>query len=577
MRDKIPDWVKRPRKTATTKRRIFQALAVVTLIVGWRFAVLGWTAGSREVARQYGSVGVFLGCPMMNHAGTQLLYGQNTETGVALYLSDAEGKNPQRVREMGEWQIVRDRLQLLGWSPDDRLFAYSRPVKGGKQSVVLGSAFVGETAGTVPVEGWISEFAWLSPVAFAYVNHTQNVHVVRLQSGKWKDAICHTNVRPTSLKGFVALSPHAVAWRGRETIWTLDCATGEKKKLWITKTNTGIVGFSFSPERGRLLLGVTNRTGDFQLLRLHLASGIVTPLHEMSGQPVAAVEWMDRGAGYVLVGDEPTGRTLLLSAKGEKPDGTLFEQGNVEELIANGRRLYIRGSTNDEPPGIWEYNLESGALRSLLTGVNKQLASSRRFVHDCGAVTNAGRRIDYHVWRPRNLQPGRNYPLVIGQTRVGWTPFPDVAAYNGYFFVNIYRPTWYTGLENWKQDILAVCDELKKDPRIDPHRLFLYARSGETSPLCDLLREKPARWRGAILFSPGELPEPAGCPLSSLLVDAGMRDPGQPERLRAYQTRAAAAGLPVTLLLHDTARHKSWSKATQRRRLEHLTTYLAQQ
>jgi hypothetical protein len=65
--------------------------------------------------------------------------------------------------------------------------------------------------------------------------------------------------------------------------------------------------------------------------------------------------------------------------------------------------------------------------------------------------------------------------------------------------------------------------------------------------------------------------------LDSLLVDAGRGDTGQPERLGAYQARAAAAGLPVTLLLHETARHKSWSKATQRTRLEHMTTYLTQQ
>lgn len=577
MRDKLPDWLKPRRQPATTRRRVFQAVAVVLLIVGWRLGVMGWSSGAKQVARELGSVGVFLGCPMASHQGQQLLYGQNTETGVALYLADGQGQNPRLIREMGEWQIVRDRLQLLGWSPDDRLFAYSRPVKGGKQSVVLCSAAVAETTATVPVDGWIAGFTWLSPSAFAYVNNTQNVHVIRQESGKWKDTVCFTNVRPTSLKSFVALSPTVVAWRGRETIWTLDCIAGKRQKLWVTETNTGIVDFSYSPERGRLLIGVTNRAGDFQLFRLHPVSGVKTPLHRMSGRTVAEVHWMDRGQGYVLVCGGPAGRSLLPSPKGEAPEGALFEHGNVEELRASDRRLYIRGSTNSEPPGIWEYSLETGQLRCLLPPTMAPLDYTKRVVHTSGLITNGGRAIGYHLWRPYGASKSGQYPLIIGQTRVGWTPYPDVAACNGYFFVNIYRPTWYTGLDNWKEDILAVYEELKKDPRIDRQRVYLYARSGETGYLCDLLREKPGLWRGAILFSPGQLPEPANCPLDSLLVDAGRGDTGQPERLGAYQARAAAAGLPVTLLLHETARHKSWSKATQRTRLEHMTTYLTQQ
>lgn len=578
MRDKVPDWLKPRRQPATTRRRVFQAVAVVLLIVGWRLGVMGWSSGARQVARELGSVGVFLGCPMASHQGQQLLYGQNTETGVALYLADGQGQNPRLIREMGEWQIVRDRLQLLGWSPDDRLFAYSRPVKGGKQSVVLCSAAVAETTATVPVDGWIAGFTWLSPTAFAYVNNTQNVHVIRQESGKWTDAVCFTNVRPTSLKSFVALSPTVVAWRGRETIWTLDCVTGKRDKLWITETNTGIVDLAYSPERGLLLFGVTNQAGDFQLARLHPKSRVMTPVHRMTGRTIAEVHWMDRGQGYVLVSDDPAGRSLLVSPTGGAPELTLFAEGNVEELRTSGRRLHIRGSTNREPPAIWEYRVDTGTLRCLLPATATPLDFSRRIVYSSGVITNGGRPIGYHLWRPYGASKQKQYPLIIGQTRVGWTPYPDVAACNGWYFVNIYRPTWYTGLDYWKEDIMAVYQELlKQDPRIDPRRVYLYARSGETGYLCDLLREKPRLWRGAILFSPGALPEPANCPLDSLLVDAGRGDPGQPERLAKYQAQAAAVGLPVTLLLHETARHKSWSKATQRTRLEHLTTYLNQQ
>ena len=62
-----------------------------------------------------------------------------------------------------------------------------------------------------------------------------------------------------------------------------------------------------------------------------------------------------------------------------------------------------------------------------------------------GMVTNsAGKRYASHLWRPYREEPGRKYPLVLGNTPYSWTPYPMASGNAGYYFMTVDRPGWDT-------------------------------------------------------------------------------------------------------------------------------------
>lgn len=560
-------------------KRALMCVALVVLAVGlWRAAAWARTHSIRRLAGEVSRIGVFGGTPLPNSRGQQVLFAETTDAGLALFSGDTQTGRKLLVREVAESRLHRGVLNVLGWSPDDSLFAYNQPGKARSEDIVICSGLVAEKIFTLYTSNELAGFAWLSPISFAYVDGRQDLHVVgRADYGQWKETARHPKIGAATLTAVTALSSNRVAWKEGRAIKTLDLDSGERRKIWESPGGMAM-NFTYSPERNTLLIS-SSRGSTFRLHKVFLGVPAFTNLvYETTERVLVRPQHINRGRGYAIICDDPTGRSLLVSPTGGEPATNLFAGGNVATFMAAANKLYLRASTNMEPAGIWEYTVDTGALRRVFSAGGQELDAGNRLTHSAGVIVKGEREIRYHLWMPRRGFTGGKHPLVLGQTPYGWTPYPHTAAAAGCCWATVNRPTWEIGLETWVEDVLALYAELKSNPRIDFSRVYLYGRSAETVPLSELAAQEPGRWRGAIMFSPTVHPDLRQCSLHTLLLDCGEHDGLTRDRLRTYQTEAAVRhGVPVTVFSHETARHTSFSRVTAANRVRELGSYLLHQ
>ena len=551
---------------------------VIALVCGWRAITYGRGYKLRQLAEQVERVGAFSGTPLPNSTCKQILYAQTTDIGLAVFVGDPATGRKFVVREMAERSLRSQVLRPLGWSPDDKLFAYDQPAKEGRQDIVICSGLVAERIATIYTSNSVEGFTWVSPTSFAYLDGSQSLRVVSQGSyGVWRESSCHRKVGSKAITDLAAISDKRVAWKDGRAIKVLDLYSGDTETLW--KSSPGkAMNFTFSSEQQTLLVS-SSSGNDFELDSIQLAPSRQTNrLFKTDARRLVRAQHVNKGKGFVIICDDLQGRSLLLSKNGEYPNQSLFVGGNVQTLMAEGNKLYLRASTNSEPPAIWEFDLSADNMRCLFAGVDRAFAPEQTLRHSSFAITNNNREIRYHLWMPQQDYFGRKHPLVIGQTPYGWTPFPHVAAAANCCWVTINRATWEIGLSTWASDVLAVYEDLKRQEKIDFRKVYLYGRSAETVPLSELAAERPELWRGAILFSPTLMPDLSRCRLKTLLLDCGEYDSGTYQEVVKYQTDAAVSrGIPTTLLVHETARHTSFSRITAANRCLVLGYFLCRQ
>jgi len=570
------DKMMQPGRAGSLWRRAWPALLTVCLVAGWRGGVWMARYSSRALADDLASVGVFSGAALPDPACRQLLFARNTEQGMAIYTSDLKTGQQHAVMEIGETRILSGSFRVLGWSPDGSLFAYSKPAKGRKQSITICSGYVGAAVDNVVVESPIESFAWLERKTMAYANRKGEIRAVAQGAkGAWTDRLICSRGGGAQIADFHGASRTGVTWREGAAVYRAHPGQDEPELIWRGDESSK-VSVSFSRERNTFLIATSEKDGCSIRTLYPGPPRLTNLLARIQDRNVSGVKWIHQGRGYAVLCNEPAGQTLILSAEGRE-SVPLFSNGNVQSIADQGNRLYIVGSTNVEPPGVWEYNCDDGALRCVLKGSDKGGEIYRDFRHEAGVLTNGARLVTYHLWSPRPGLFKRKFPLVIGHTPYTWSPYPYMAVNSGYCFVTVDRPGWFTGLDTWVEDVQAVTARLREHPRVDTAEAYLYGRSAETHYLSELVQQNPRAWKGALLFSPGALPEVSGCDWTKMLVDLGERDAGARERLTQFQRQAARNGVPVRLLVHKTARHTSWSRGTQRTRLEDLGIFLSRQ
>lgn len=574
MSDAVKNGLNPWRWEASARRRLCWALAVILLVAGWRLAVHAKGSRLRGVAAELAAVQKLVKYPVPNHAGTKLLYAQSIEQGVGLYLLDIAAGEKQLVYQLAEGRILSGSLSLLEWSPDDTMLAYAKPVKGKKQEVVLCSALVGEKVASIPAEGYIKEFQWLSPGSFAYLNNSNHICVAsRGSTGKWSTRAFRNATRPP-VTHFAAISPTTVAWKQLGAIWMLDLATGLPQELWKPQTNR-LVSCYYSRDNRHFIVRAENQDKSNQILALNPHSKTTRIMDTLTEQRISKVNWINGGKGYAYQCTDHWGDTLFLKRTEAAALASVFPYGEVIDFKARRDRVFIYGGQEDEPPGIWEHNPATDVTRCLVSPAAKPFSFGRAVQHASGALTNSGRVITYQVWKPSVISKSRKYPLVLGQTPYRWNPYPYAAARAGCWFVSINRKSWEQGIETWEEDVMAVYRAMTSEANIDAKRVFLYGHSAETSPICNLAEREPDLWKGALMLSPTGLPDLSRSRLSAMLIDAGELDAGAITRLSAYQTEAARAGVATRLVIHPGARHTSWSRTTEQSKVEEISRFLS--
>lgn len=577
------------------------AIFVAALMIGrWIYVRAANPAHMQEIAVELASIGKFvLPIPMPNKACDKLLFGQSTEQGVGIFLLDIASGQKQLIYEQPRKYYDPAKFKILGWTPDDSLFAYQQHDRQewANSRIVICNGNTGKMIDTVNVAGKmmngnyvfgiISSFVWLSPHAFAYIRiigGDQDLIVLEENAGRNWVPLGTFNINTKNQIGMLAAtSTHSVVWQEGNTLQNLEITSGSKMQIFESKTNK-LEGFSFSQDIGRFLLLCGDQTGDnlfvFQpdekLLWGGIRAGSFTNLCRINNQPnsVKKALWIEKGVAYLVqdLGQE----TLFIKTNASANPVSLCARGSVISFNVSSNQIFITGSLTNEPPGIWQYDLVSGSLDCVYSSQEHPFKYAKFIIPFSKTVTNAYRReITYHLWEPVRSFTSKKSPVLIGQSPYNWQVYPELTANGGDFFVNVDRPMFLCKeLDDWAENVMTVYGELAKDPRIDTNAVYLYATSAESARLASLVDQQPDLWKGIILITPENFPDLSGLQHAKILIDDGEDDASTINLVKKYQQAAAEAGVPVTLALHKDAGHIYWSISTEREEAQQLAKFL---
>jgi len=571
-----------PLKQVAANRNSFSlAIIAVLFVCGWRLSIIArqpahWLA----IAAEFGSVGHSEYSSQNidpSPDNTCLLYEQETETGIGTFFFSMASGYSKLLFEQNEAGYEEWRARTLGWSPDSSLVACTVPanlVPGMRsEEIVLYNGTNGDVTARIQADeyAWNSQFTWLSPHAFAYSAKDQSLAVIEQQSsGTWAEShIYEQPIAGTNWRGLTALSPQSVAWQEDGAVWMFDFASSTSSKIWAPPTNTTLESFTVTETRD-LLLKCSDPEGQLSILFAPsnrnwdpkaTSSSITRKDH---GERRAELS-MDRGLYTFTIAGGANTETMRF-----------VWEGMVENYTLVGDELYFTGNRASGVPGIWQYDLNSKAVRCLVPSMKGDLKSTTIVSPELGTCTNTlGNQITYHLWQPVNVSPGKKYPLILGQGHYVWSAYQQIAAHEGYYFATVDRTTWAHNVSTWQEDVVGLYETLVKRPTIDTNSIFLFAFSAETGGAKQVLAVKHALCKGVILISPPHVQFLLDAPVSKTFIALGKDDDlVQSEWFTNYQDVAASDGTPVRLVLQSGVQHIPRSIATECERARQFARFL---
>ena len=554
--------------------------AVIVVMATWRVVALHQRpAGIAKLTTELGSVAEFWGEPRPNTGGTRILFRQSTERGEGIFLGEVPCGRRHLLWQQTEGEFNKGDFLHWGWSPDGKLFAYSRrPDKQSARELVIGNGQDGRTTGVVRVQASVVDLTWLSETALVFVDSHQNLYKVeRLGETRWgsPQSFAAEGEKPAKrpkgaekkeppIRGLAALDETTVVFQRDQGVWTWTFGASGPAQLWEAATNV-LVEYSLDSEKKHLLLHCRDVGGE-ALCSFHWPSRSSRNLARLPPGYAEHIEWLD-GNGYVCV----RGSILEVRRDPEGSPADVAFSGGLNSCVGNGDGVYAVGSIAGEPLGIWKYDTGSDTLRCVVSNSRPALKHASAVVPASCSLTNAeGRRIRYRLWSPPVLKPQKRYPLMIGQVGPRWLEYPELIANAGAYFASV-----DVGAEGgrWEGAVLPVCEEIEGRCSIDKSSLFLYGVCGFVPHINAVLEMEPDLWRGAILFSADSLPDLTRVRVPRILIDCGEDDP-RVKTVRDYGTQAAASGTLVTVVLHEKAGHVYKSIAALRARDEAVVKFL---
>jgi hypothetical protein len=567
---------------AVRRSAIWLAVGVCVCVLGWRLCVIAAQyTGGHAITGEVASVLQFEQDLSPNSANTRLVFCQDTEEGVGIYFCDIAGGKPKLLCEQKEKGHSWKRFTMLGWSPDDSLFACAFPdPKLDKEMVLVFNGGTGEPAGKVAVDQSLYQFAWLSSDTFAYCTRTDVRVVVRQGDGSWEHKRFFEKVA-TNMDNFTAVSANSIAWEDNRAIWLFDIATASAKRIWDARQDN-LMEFTYSKPAGEFLLNCRDGAGQYLLRFLPdqtntIKAGRIGPWFDY----VHKALWDGQGTVFAYL-TNAEGVSVFCLKSGEDPSPEVVPwHGGALSLTLNGGKAYFQGNPDGQTPGIWEYDRKSQAFRLIVASSDDPLKKVTGVSPTCGTLTNSlGEQRFYHLWAPAHVVAGRKYPLLLAQELNLWVPCFQIAADNGYYVAVVDRPfshTWNGMHERtWTEDVMGLYNVVARQPGIDSNRVYLYAISAETMHLSPLLSDKPELWKGAIMLTPLAFPNPAVVTGKRILMVDGAIDGNAMVRLPKFQDEAAREACDVTLLFQDYADHVAASGFTERTRAMQFAKFLSE-
>lgn len=565
---------------------VWIAVATIVFVAVWReCAALAKPAHFAQKAIELGSVAPFRQTLYPNSSGSRILFARDTEVGIGFFLWQG-GANAKLLYQHDQSTLSWTQLGLLGWSTDDTLLAYACQISRNSAQIIVADGESGKTVEKIPAGGTIVGFTWLSPSRFTYMSGKGDLYVFeKTDNGKWIESARFKNVAdvPPNLSDHLAagrtrvlyrLSDHEVAWLERGSIWSFDLASRSTQILW--RTNTGIIDASFCPKTEEFLLEIGNDNSQ-SLYAYSYSTGSVTNLGHSGDKdhPLLFLNWVGNGKGYAYLMKENGNYTLFVSGDGTNATRQVFSRGGVWRYASGEDSLFICGSMTNEPPGIWEYDLADNQTYCIVPASKQPFVYAQNVLPEWDVATNdIDDKFSYCVWSPIRNSPNKNYPIIFCQTPYNWTPYAEVAANEGFYFVSIDRKKWLDpSLEDWGHDVKSVYNHLSGTLNIDTNSVYLLGASAETVEMTEFLLDNPHFCKGALLYHPTALPSISRSGISRILIVDGDEVPGETKRDIEYEDEALIYGIPVTVEVFNT-QHNAWGVAIQRQYVQIFARYL---
>jgi len=338
--------------------------------------------------------------------------------------------------------------------------------------------------------------------------------------------------------------------------------TAQSPLVWIDPQMDGITGFTCSKSTGQSLISVKNGP-DTTLWRYEFNTGM-SPL-ALTGS-IQNAQWVGTNEFAYIVGKSGHKQLVLADTSGTEKS-RLFEHENVDwfNLASDGGKLLFTGTVSNEPAnGIWQYDLETGQLQSLVSYSDHPSKDAKKVTPFHRSITlPSGQSVSCIIYPPPTVERHKKYPLVIGDTHVA-DPDPyalffqlEIAACGAYVAI-VERRGWWEGIDQWGQNVMALYQNMKQDPAIDLQQVCLFGYSAETKYVSEFVEKTPGLWKGIILFSPGVLPDFSKSPIFQrrprILISAGSEEHGD-EHFKKYQEDALRSGVLVEVVIHPGETH----------------------
>lgn len=568
---------------------IVLTIAMPVLVLAWHLIVAAnRPAHFNKIVAALGSstIGHF-GISMADNAGKRLVFLQAVENGYGLFLCKIGDK-----RKLIDLDLYTQpgcpNQTLLGWSPDDAYFAFCR--LNVHWEVVICDGNTGAIMATLPVNDRAVLGAWLSPEILAFGTHLRTICTIQGSLGKWSDPVPFKCFQVQShklgdepMEGFTIFDDRSVVWKQGNAIWRCSEDSDAPVKVWDSNT-IQLMEFSYSPAANRFLLHGQDANGQFLADFYPNRSDELTNITRIDSNEYhpESVTLINEGKGYVFVSQMGMTNTMVTKLDGAHAPVRFQWPDQFSHFVSGQHEIFMTTSINHGPTGIWKYDLASGVVECAVRRADDSYYLTNATV-EWHQITNAtGETLTYYLYVPSRQITSKKHPLIVGITGVGHPGFAWNAEFQpfavcGYYFV--YVEHYQRNGSEWSQDALTVYESLAKNADIDTNRVYLYANSAGTGPVCDLIEENPKRWRGIIFHSPASLPDPSQLSGMKVFIDCGADDSTFENRFMnpaRFQDEAENMGVPVTLLIHPGEEHILRTPASQRERLRETLLFLTE-
>jgi len=354
--------------------------------------------------------------------------------------------------------------------------------------------------------------------------------------------------------------------------------------IWFTPDVEGLTDFSYSKDNGEFLLA--SAEGQFNFLwQYDPQTENLSQIQESNS--LLDEQWFGDGESAYYVRDFKRGGIIMRDSNGTEEGREL---PGVDVLWFQARddgQIMVLGTVSNTPAaGIWQYDIASKKSNLIVPYSDEPSVYAKRVTPTNIVIrVSSGESLKCTVYVPRNFNPHKKYPLLIGDTvftdaiyRYQGPDWAPAIANCGGYVVIVERRGWFgKGLQTWGPDVLTAYNQLTSGLHIDTSQVYLFGSSAETSELSDFVTDSPGLWKGLILLNPSDLPyftkSPRVQSRPKILISVG-GDEDEDNRLKQYQRDSFNSGVIVEYVVHPGEGHHLVGDAAQLARTQAIMHFI---